>query len=68
MVISVALLEEALSLKAHEKMLFIETLINNLDNTNIENNSIWLEESMNRLAKYQAGKSKIYSYEDVLGE
>ena len=67
MAISESLLKEAMNLKAHEKMLFIEALIKNLDNTNPELNAIWVDESFKRLRKHEKGLSKSYTYEEIFG-
>ena len=64
---SKTLLEKALRLKPHEKIQFLECLIQSLDEPDKDIDSIWAEEAEKRLEAYRSGKIKGVPFEEIFG-
>jgi putative addiction module component (TIGR02574 family) len=63
-----SLLEEALKLDAVERASLIEGLIQSLDESDKEINTIWVKEAEKRLDEYRAGNLDTVTYEELFGE
>jgi putative addiction module component (TIGR02574 family) len=63
-----SLLEKALLLKPQERYLLIEGLIQSLDASSKQIDSIWVEEAAKRLAAHRRGKTKGIPVEHIFGE
>lgn len=63
-----SLLEKALLLKPQERYLLIEGLIQSLDASSKQIDSIWIEEAAKRLAAHRSGKTKGIPAEHIFGE
>jgi putative addiction module component (TIGR02574 family) len=60
--------QEALRLPATARFELVDLLMQSLDKPDPEIDRIWGEEAVRRLAAFDAGRSKTYSMEEVLGE
>lgn len=58
-------IEQALKLKAAERLALIEMLQESLDKSDPEIDRIWLEEAQRRLQAYREGKLAAISMEEV---
>ncbi len=61
------IVQEALRLPATARFEIMDLLRQSLDKPDPEIDRIWGEEAVRRLAAYDAGRSKTYSMEEVLG-
>ena len=62
------LLEKALKLKPHERIVLLEGLLHSLDEPDKDLDSIWSVEAKKRLNAYQKGKIKGIKFEELFGE
>lgn len=58
-------LQEILRLSASERMLIIEKIWDSLNPIDVEVNQTQKEELDKRLARYEHGETKFYSWEDI---
>ncbi len=59
------LIEKALELKPHDKIVLIEALVTSLDKPDPEISKKWIREAEARLKAYRAGKTKGIPAEEV---
>ncbi len=62
------ILEQALQLKAEEKFVIVEGLLNSLDEPDKHLDAVWAEEAERRLQAYREGKLSGIAMEDVFGD
>ena len=62
------IIQEALRLPATARFEIVDQLMQSLDKPDPEIERIWGEEALRRLAAIDAGQSRTYSAEEVLGQ
>jgi putative addiction module component (TIGR02574 family) len=62
------IVQEVLRLPATARFEIVDQILQSLDKPDPEIDRIWGEEAVNRLAAYDAGRSKTYSMDEVLGK
>lgn len=62
------IIQEALRLPAAARFQIVDQLMQSLDKPDPEIDRIWGEETVRRLASFDAGRSKTFSPEDVFGQ
>ena len=62
------IMQEVLRLPATDRFEIVDRINQSLDKPDPEIDRIWGEEAVRRLAAYDAGHSKTYSMDDVIGK
>lgn len=62
------LIDEALRLKATERLQLVDVLLRSLDEPDPEIDRIWAEEAERRLLAYDEGRLAVVPIEEALGE
>ena len=62
------IMQEVLRLPATVRFEIVDQILQSLDKPDPEIDRIWGEEAMQRLAVYDAGRSKTYTMDEVLGK
>ena len=62
------IMQEVLRLPASDRFEIVDLIHQSLDRPDPEIDRIWGEEAVRRLAAYDAGHSKTYSMDDVIGK
>ena len=62
------IMQEVLRLPAAVRFEIVDQILQSLDKPDPEIDRIWGEEAVNRLAACDAGRSKTYSMDEVLGK
>lgn len=62
------IMQEVLRLPATARFDIVDQILQSLDKPDPEIDRIWGEEAVKRLAAHDAGRSKTYSMDEVLGE